>query len=418
MSYDYPRPGVPGANRWAAMTKYLRRLGHEVTVVTPVAPGTSPGEVDGVVRTPDLNTNTALRRLLRRPPADGAAISTGKVDAGASALLTQVVVPDAYLLSWNPWAGRAVRQLLRDREIDCMITSGPPNSTHLLGLAAGRGRAMWIAEFRDGWLFEPLRDPFPTAPQRALSGWLERRVATRADAMVGVTQPIVEDLRSRLGVSAELIANGWDPEVGRSAAPASELVDARKFTFLHTGAVSGAWGRDPRPLLAAVRLLVDADPGLAERVEVLFVGVATAADLQLLRDPRLRGVVRYGGAVEREQALALQRAAGALLLLTSDRVSEATGKLFEYLGSGRPIIALAENNEAARIVEETGTGVSVPLRDVGAIATQLRLAFEGRLETSYAPRDLDRYSYPGPAQQLAELAGTLLSERSARNRVK
>jgi glycosyltransferase involved in cell wall biosynthesis len=400
------------------MAKYLRRLGHEVTVVTPVAPGTSPGEIDGVVRTPDLNTNAALRKLLRRPPAHGAASPPGTAGVGASALLTQVVVPDAYLLSWNPWARRAINHVLRGGEIDCLITTGPPNSTHLLGLAPGRRRPIWIAEFRDGWLFEPLRDPFPTAPQRALAGWLERRVATRADAVVGVTQPIVEDLRSRLGVSAEWISNGWDPEIERSTLPVSELVDTRKFTFLHTGAVSGAWGRDPRPLLAALRLLVDDDPGLTERVEVLFVGLATAADLQMLRDPQLRGVVRYGGAVERDQALALQRAAGALLLLTSDRVSEATGKLFEYLGSGRPIIALAENNEAARIVAETATGVSVPLRDVGAIATQLRLAIEGRLEESYAPRNLDRYSYPGPARQLAELAETLLSERSPRNRVK
>ena len=418
VSYDYPRPGAPGANRWAAMGKYLVRLGHEVTVVTATAPGFQPGEIDGVVQTPDLGSNAALRRLLRRPASPGdVSAAPEPAGAGASALLTKLIVPDAYLLSWNPWASRAIRRLRHDRAIDCLITSGPPDSTHLLGLTLRRERPGWIADFRDGWLFEPPRDLFPTPPQRALARWLERQVATRADALVGVTQPIVEDFRSRLGVPAELIPNGWDPEVGQSAAAPAAPVDPHKFTFVHTGTVSGPWGRDPRPLLAAVRRLIDADPGLAERMEVLFVGMASAADLALLREPQLRNVVRYAGFVERSEAFALQRAAGALLLMTSDRVSEATGKLFEYLGSGRPIIALAENNEAARIVGATGTGVSVPPRDTAAIATQLRRAIDGELERSYAPRGLERYTYPAPAQRMADLAARVASRRSLRNRV-
>ena len=94
-------------------------------------------------------------------------------------------------------------------------------------------------------------------------------------------------------------------------------------------------------------------------------------------------------------------------------MSEATGKLFEYLGSGRPIIALAENNEAARIVEQTGTGVCVPPRDVDAIVSQLRWAIDGELERSYAPRELDRYRYPGPAERMAEVAERAVSTRTA-----
>jgi glycosyltransferase involved in cell wall biosynthesis len=412
-TYDYPRPGAPGANRWAVMTKYLRRLGHEVTVVTAVGPGMSPGEEDGVLHTSDLSSSATLRRLLRRPPATGGVARAEAANARQPALLTKVIVPDAYLVGWNPWAARAVKRLVHERQIDCLITSGPPESTHVLGLLPRRERVAWIADFRDGWLFEPPHGLFPTAPQRALARRLERRVATRADAVVGVTRPIVEDLRNRLGVPAELVSNGWDPETALASATVPEIVDARRFTFLHTGAVSGVWGRDPRPLLAAVRLLLETDPGLAARIEVVFVGAATAGDLRLLHDPALQGVVRYAGSVERSEVFALQRAAGALLLLTSDRVSEATGKLFEYLGSRRPIIALAEHNEAARIVAETGTGVCVAPRDVPAIAEQLRLAVEGQLEQHYAPRAVDRYRYPAPAERIAALAARAVSARSA-----
>lgn len=410
-TYDYPRPGAPGTNRWAVMTKYLRRLGHEVTVVTAAAPGISTDEVYGVVRTADLSSNPTVRRLLRRPTG-GTAPPSDSPDGGTTGLVTKVVVPDGYLLSWNPTAARAIKRLARERRFDCLITSGPPDSTHLLGLVSGRRLAPWIAEFRDGWLFEPLGGPFPTAPQRALAGWLERSVATRADAVVGVTRPIADDIRSRLGAPAELISNGSDPEMASAAPPKSGAIDAQKFTFLHTGTATGAWGRNPKVLLNAVRRLLAADAGLAGRVEVLFVGKATAEDLRLFSAPDLDGVVRYGGFVDRSEAFALQRAAGALLLLTSNNVSEATGKLFEYLGAGRPIIALAHNNEAARIVEETGTGVCVPPNDVEAIVTQLRRAIDGELEKSYAPRGLERYSYPTPAQQFASLAERVLSKRS------
>jgi glycosyltransferase involved in cell wall biosynthesis len=390
------------------MTKYLRRLGHAVTVVTAGSPGASEGETDGIVRTFDLGLNTTLRRALRRRPIAVGEARTLTVAPATPALLTKVLVPDAYLLSWNPWAGRTVRRLMRDRRFDCLITSGPPESTHLLGLSRASRRVAWIADFRDGWMFDPLRGPFPTAPQRALAGWLERRVVTHADAVVGVTRPIVEDLRSRLGVAAQLIYNGWDPDAATDAAPASGFVDTRKVTFLHTGTVSGEWGRDPAPVLAAVRRLVEEDPGLVGRMEVLFVGTATAADLESLRDPRLHGVVRYGGSVDRTEAFALQRAADILLLLTSSRVSEATGKLYEYLGARRPIIALAEDNEASRIVQETRTGVCVPPYDVEGLARQLRLALDGELERNYAPTGLDRYTYPGPAQQMADLVSRVM----------
>jgi glycosyltransferase involved in cell wall biosynthesis len=420
-SYYYPPWAFPAANRWAAMTKYLRQLGHEVTVVTtsaPVVTSNGLGSAEGVVRTSDLNSNATLRKLLRRAPIGSEPATLGATTAaGPPALLTKVIVPDAYLVSWTPWARQAIARLLREQRFDCLITTGPPDSTHLLGLALGRRRPAWIAEFRDGWLFQPLRAPFATGPQRALERWLERRVATQADAVVGVTGPIAEDFRSRLGVPAELIRNGWDPHSAQLVAAPSALLDERRFTFLHTGTMSGEWGRSPRPFLEALGRLLEADPALEDHIAALFVGVATGEDLRLLEDPRWRAVVRYGGIVDRPTVLSLQRAASTLVLLTSTNTGEATGKLFEYLGSGRPIIAVAGDNEAARIIGETGTGVSVPPGDVEAIAAQIRRAIDGELASSYAPHSLERYSYPGPAQLMAEVAERAVSARTPRNGV-
>jgi glycosyltransferase involved in cell wall biosynthesis len=91
-----------------------------------------------------------------------------------------------------------------------------------------------------------------------------------------------------------------------------------------------------------------------------------------------------------------------LLLLTSDASCEATGKLYEYLASGRPILALATGNEAARIVADTGTGVAIAPRDVEAITAALGRAIDGELEHAYNPHGLEPYRYPVPAERMAD----------------
>ena len=118
------------------------------------------------------------------------------------------------------------------------------------------------------------------------------------------------------------------------------------------------------------------------------------------------------GTLDRPAALQLQRSADVLVLLTSRNSSESTAKLFEYLFSGRPIIALAEGNEAARIVRETNTGVTVPPDDVDAIVGALRQAATGELAHRYAPRNLEQYAYPGPAQRMAELVEEAIRRRA------
>ena len=125
-------------------------------------------------------------------------------------------------------------------------------------------------------------------------------------------------------------------------------------------------------------------------------------------------MVEHLGTLDRADTLDLQRSADALILITSRNSSEATGKLFEYLAAGRPIIALADGNEAARIVRETNTGVTVPPDDVAAIAEAIRRAASGDLARAYAPRGLDQYTYPGPAEKMAEVVEEAIQRRAER----
>jgi glycosyltransferase involved in cell wall biosynthesis len=411
-TYHFPPDPSVGGRRWDAMTYWLRDLGHEVTVLSTSAWGVPDGDEDGVRRTGDLVTNSALRRILARPslPVPGREMPVQKPP---SRLLGDVVVPDAYLLSWMLGAAPVARRLVRDRRIECMITSGPPHSAHLLGLMLGSLRPPWIADFRDGWRYEMLRPPWPLRIQDRLDARLEQRVAQTAEALIGVTAPIAADFARRLGVSAEHVPNGWDPRAdeldGRSAGP---VLDGDLVNIVHAGQLSGPRGRDPRPVFEAIELLRSEHPHA--RIRLILAGRLDIGEQALLARLPDDGSIVHVGHLERREVFALERRADALLLLTSTgHASQATGKLFEYLTAGKPIIALAEGNEAARIVTETGTGITVPPDSPTEIADALLAAADGRLQRDYAPRNLDRYIYPAPARELAAVVERAIAVREA-----
>jgi glycosyltransferase involved in cell wall biosynthesis len=173
---------------------------------------------------------------------------------------------------------------------------------------------------------------------------------------------------------------------------------------VHTGTLWGGWGRDPAALFAALRALRDERPDLTERFEFVLAGRLDNVQRERLEASGLTGVVRHVGMLTRREAIALQRGADALLLLTSRQLSwEAPGKLFEYMSAGRPILALAQGNEAARVVTETRTGVTVPPDDETAIRAALVDLIEGRSASSYAPVGTERYRYPAPADAMIEV---------------
>lgn len=417
VSYFYPPDRSVGSHRWHGMARHLRELGHEVTVLTTSAFGALADDAPWVVRTADLQGMHALRRLLRRPALTSAAGSPA-VTVAAPRLLTDGLVPDAHVVSWLPLVVPHARRLVRDRRVDCVVTNGPPDSTHLLGLLLGRRRPAWIADFEDGWRFEPQRSGWPTSAQDRLDASLERVTTRRVDAVVGLAKPIADDFARRFGVDAEYVPNGWDPalddEVAAVRAPART---PGTVALVHTGNLSHAERRDPRPLLRALERIAAEDP--ASRLRLVLAGRLTAEDAALLSalSPPTAALVEHLGELPRAEAVALQRSADALLLIASGRhTSTVTGKIFEYLTAQPPILALAAGNEAARIVTETRRGLVINPADVDAIAAALRRLAAGAPLADGAPKDLERYVLPGPARTFADTVERAIAHRSARGR--
>jgi glycosyltransferase involved in cell wall biosynthesis len=260
-------------------------------------------------------------------------------------------------------------------------------------------------------LFEGLREPFATVPQRRLDAWLESRVVRGADRVVAPTAPFLEDFRTRFGRSGGVVPNAWDtelePEVARASPP---RLDADRVNLVYTGTLGGIRGHDDRALLDALRRLVREEPETVRRLRLVIAGRLMDDEAAVLRAPDLRPIVDLVGALPRLEAIALQRQADALLLVTSHHKSIAHGKLFEYLASGRPILALAGDNEPARIVRATHTGEVADPDDVEAIIQALRRVADRSVR--YAPRGLERYTYESAAQTLSEEIEFAIDQRS------
>jgi glycosyltransferase involved in cell wall biosynthesis len=394
VSYFFPPSSDTGALRPATMVKYLRRLGHEVEVLTTAAYGTDD----------DPSTHrTRDAQLWRARRAGNDRVETlydSDTYGGRPHPLSKVIVPEPLALAWAPFARARALRLSRERHFDCVITTSPPESIHAVGMALRRRGVPWIADIRDAWTFESLRPEFPTGVQRTLDRRLERRWLSRADQVVCVSEPAAADLRRRGIADPLVIPNGWDPDSAPVAAAPSGLLDSKRVSLLYTGRF-GTYGRDPRPLVEALGRLARDEPGAAERLELVVAGPLTEEEAGLMATDVSPARIVVAGSLPRERALALQHEADALLLLAQATRSQLLNiKLFEYMASGRPILALAAGTEAGRIVEEIG-GESVRADDVPAIAAALRRLATAPPEALPASA-LAPYTYPAPAERMAE----------------
>jgi glycosyltransferase involved in cell wall biosynthesis len=395
-SYFFPPTRDTGAQRPAALAKYLTRLGHRVTVLSTTAFGREREPIEGVevLRARDLQTLRARLSGHRRIDS----LFDSDTYSGKPHPLSQVVVPEPPRIAWEPAARRLALRAHRLRDFDAVISTSPPESAHLIGEALRHEGVPWVADVRDAWTFEPLRPRFPLALQRRLDERLERRVLGAADRVICVSEPAAADLRDRGIADPAVIANAWDPD----SDPPEELIaeaarefDPDRVSLLYTGRF-GSYGRDPRALIEAIELLARQEPEKAARLELVIAGPLTEHERVLLNREVAPARIRLLGSVERKRALALQRSADVLVLIAQPTCSQLVNfKLFEYLAAGRPILALAARTEAGRLAADVG-GASVRADDKRAIGAALGSAIAGELAMP-DPEAASRFIYPAPA---------------------
>jgi glycosyltransferase involved in cell wall biosynthesis len=269
-----------------------------------------------------------------------------------------------------------------------LYSTAPPWSAQLVGLGITRVlRCPWVADFRDPWSRAPWRDGQAIMAQAA-SMRLERRVISAADAIVFNTRTAQADFASFYGqphaLKFHIIPNGCD--VGEMhVLPAS----AREpFVLLHAGSLYGA--RSPLTLVQAIAAARDRGLLAPGRFKLTLLGATPdAAASALVAALNVAEMVEFAPRVSRREGLAQMASATALLLLQQGHALSVPAKTYEYLATGRPILALTDHGETARVISESGVGVVSPGNDPEAImGALLRIVEMARRGVTPAPRSM------------------------------
>jgi glycosyltransferase involved in cell wall biosynthesis len=258
---------------------------------------------------------------------------------------------------WLPRALTACIQAVGSQRIDAVLTSGPPHCVHLLGLFLKRRYQLpWLLDLRDPWYSGRLRRH--GGLRRYWEALWERQAIKQADAIIANAPLACETLRGAFPSQEHklvTITNGYDPE--RFPAGLAPAPPARGVRLVHAGEIYE--GRDPRAFLDAVGQLRAEATKDTPPFQVHFLGRSSHRSFNLpaeIQQRHLKSVVAIGGQVSYGQALQDMMQAHVLLLLdTPGRRDGVPAKLYEYLGTGRPILALAEpDGDVAWVLKQSG----------------------------------------------------------------
>jgi glycosyltransferase involved in cell wall biosynthesis len=401
----FPPAGGGGVQRPLKLAQYLPALGVETHVLAPDDPKWV--HRDSELRVPTQAWVHRARYLgpRARKPAEELRGTDGFERALVQAQLTarRLLVPDASV-TWNMTAIPAAVRIARREGIDAVVTTSPPGSVQLVGAAAQRlTDARWIADLRDPLVANQHRrdDTAAARARQAANEQVARLVARNADAISCVSEAIADEVRA-LGPRGVVrtIANGcdFDDFAGLEYRP------AERFRITHAGSFFGK--RDPRPFLQAFH---DANLDAVVR----FVGDFRSSDREWAESLDLGDRLELVGYVSRTESLRLQRDSEALLLLVPDAAGRGkgvlSGKVFEYLAAGRPILAVVPpDGVAAELVRETGAGVVVAPDDVDGmrdalVAMHAQFANGGLPAVELSARDEERLSRRARVEEMAAL---------------
>lgn len=374
VSFYFPPAGGGGVQRPLKLAQYLPALGIETHVLAPDDPQWI--HRDEALRVPTQAWVHRARYLgpVGRKPAEELHGKEGLARLATQTRLLgrRALVPDENV-SWNLTAIPAAIRLVRKHQIDVVITTSPPNSIHLVGAAVKRATgAHWVADLRDSVVAHAHRRSESRAvrAKEKVDLGVAKLVAHSADAVVCVSDFIADEVRTLEPRGRVLtIANGSDFDDFDGL----EYTPGPRMRITHAGSFFGK--RDPRPFLQALH---DSKLDIVAR----FLGDFRSSDREWAEGLGLGDRLELIPYAPRSASLALQRDSDALLLLIPDAGGRGkgvlSGKVFEYLAAGRPILAaVPPDGAAAELIRATGAGIVAAPDDVDALREAL-LELHGR----------------------------------------
>jgi glycosyltransferase involved in cell wall biosynthesis len=425
ISYHFPPSTEVGGLRVANFAKRLSRLGWDpyvLTVKERYLESVDPARAGGIAQAKVFRAGEtlslaqlylALKGAVRwvfgnkgasTAIAGGGSSRSSANQAGSETLrmklrryaLAFLGLPDMHRNWLVPAAIHAVR-IIRREKIDCILTSCPPYTVHLVGLLCRWVTGVtWVADFRDPWMTAGAKSLYATC---SASLWIERRleraVLSNADLVVTNTAALCEAFRTASGAAPArrfaFIPNGYDREF------LSQFRSTPKnpvFSVVYAGSLY--FGRTPEPVFRAIRELLNEGRMDADNVRFRLVGHCRHVEGrpmdELIERYGLERVVETLDPVPYSQAIEMIGQSHLALLLAPDQPYQVPAKVYDYMGIGTRVLALARNGATAELIRDTKIGGVFDPADIEGIKSFMATAYMER----GAPRE------PGSADRVKQ----------------
>ncbi len=434
ISYFFPPLGGGGVFRTLKFAKYLPCFGWMPLVLTVKNPDYHIIDPDLLKEIPKevrvIRTNsfepTKIFKFLRsfydriKSHFRASSIVVEKSDLEITPRLSTAAKLDSFIfvpdnkIGWLPFALFNLIGQVRKNRIDLIYSSSPPFTVHLIGFFAKLIlKKPWVVDMRDLWVLNPYSKP-PTRFHQRISRYLEYKILKSADKVITVSDPLCARLKEAYpSVNPEkfrVITNGYDNEDFLSRITDKD----NKFSIGHVGSLYA--GQTPLHFLKALGSLKKEIAKLEKKMAVTFLGGIDRNNRKILEEVvqnfQLEDVVIRKEAVSHREAIDhMLRFDVLLLIIGKENKGCLTGKLFEYLATQKPILALAEDGPARKLIQESQRGVAVDPEDIGRIKEAILNYYEryrkGNLKIQSKIEVASRFERKRLTQQLADILDEL-----------
>ncbi|MEM5566263.1 glycosyltransferase family 4 protein [Psychroserpens sp. AS72] len=388
ITYYWPPAGGPGVQRWLKFVKYLPEYGIEPIVYCPENPS-YPIEDDSLLSEVSKDIKI-LKQAISEPyrfanllsKKDSKQISSGVIPKKKKQSIMQRLmlyvrgnffIPDARK-NWVKPSVEFLSDYIKEHNIKTIITTGPPHSLHLIGLQLKAQLGVkWLADFRDPWTTIGYHKQLKLSKSSAEKHRaLESQVLQSADEIIVTSENTKKEFLSKTNHPITVITNGYDAH--KIERPKKD----EKFTLAHIGSLLSE--RNPKQLWTAVKELIDENENFRSEFQLKLIGVVSEDVLQTLKEFQLEAYINTVGYVTHEDAIKAQMASRVLLMVEIDSIDTKViipGKLFEYMASGTPIMAVGpKESDVETILKSTNTGRYFYYDDKEKIKSQILSYFE------------------------------------------
>lgn len=354
LSYYWPPASGPGVQRILKFVKYLSELGWEITVITPKEVG-APYFDEGMIK--EIPKNVTIIHTKTKDPfrlynflkgKKGKSIPVSIINDSKNSgikdklflwIRANLFIPDARV-GWNKYALKAAINIIESEQISHLITTGPPHSTHLIGLALKKhfNKLFWVADFRDPWSKIYLNEVLPrTKKTITIDNELETKVIKTMDHGIVVSKQMKLDFES-LNSKITVIPNGFDED---DVIIKDDSFSSNKFVLSYIGNFKG--NQNVIELWKVIATLINEDSRFKEFFELRLTGrVASEVESEIKKN-KIQNNVVFEGFVSHSEAVNKMIYSNLLLFVVPNAKNNKaiiTGKLFEYLASKVPLFSI------------------------------------------------------------------------------